>query len=181
MNKPVILCDVDEVLAGLLDEWVYRYNLAYGDDLEVENISSWDLCQHVKPECGKRIYEFLADKDIYRTVAPVKGSIQGISELRKLGRVVFVTSANTATMRGKTRWLEQWGFLDDSPRHSDLILAHDKSLIRGDILIDDGPHNIEAFPGDTILFDQPYNREVDHPYRARTWPEVVEIAKEILG
>lgn len=181
MKIPTILCDVDEVIADLLGEWVRCYNEAYDDDLSLDSLTSWDMSEHVKTECGKDIYAFLADKWIYTRVSPIYGAMQGVRELRRLGRVVFVTSSNPATMHGKVRWLEHYGFLSDDPRHSDLIIAHDKSLIRGDVLIDDGPHNVKAFPGDTILVDRPYNRDLTHPYRATSWEEIVELTAKIVG
>lgn len=181
MTQPTILVDVDEVVADLLGVWLHRYNVRYSDTLAREDIVEWDLTLFVKPECGSNIFSFLGDYAIYDDVSPIAGALRGVKQLRKLGRVVFVSSANTATMAAKVHWLERWGLLEDDPRHSDLVYAHDKSLVRGDLLIDDGPHNVGAFSGDTILFDQYHNRNYSHPRRALNWDGVVHYAQQILG
>lgn len=181
MRQPTILVDVDEVVADLLGTWLHRYNVKYDDRLAREDITEWDLTEFVKPECGDKIYEFLGDYFIYDDVPPIPGALRGVEKLRSLGRVVFVSSANAATMAAKVHWLERWGLLEDDPRHSNLVYAHDKSLVRGDILIDDGPHNVGAFPGETILFDQYHNRSHAHPRRARDWDSVCWYVGELLG
>lgn len=165
-----ILCDVDEVCAALLPEWVRRYNIRWGDDLDCSSVTAWDVCRFVDEECGERVYDILNDPDLYYSVAPVPGALEGVITLRELGyRVVFVSACPPGTMDDKEDWLVRHGFLIDE---NDYVPARDKGLIRGDLLIDDGPHN-----SPTILFDQPHNRHVLHPYRARSWEEVVEFVK----
>lgn len=175
MKDLTILCDVDEVVADLLGEWIRRYNREYGDCLTPGDCTCWDMTQHVVPECGDKIYKFLGDPDIYDDVDPIPGAVEGVRALRAKGhRVVFVTSANPATMRGKVRWLENRDLLDGSPRPSDLIIAHDKSLIRGDVLIDDGLHNVLGSPNTTILFSRAHNLGTYHARRASGWDQVLD-------
>lgn len=178
---PIVLCDVDEVVAELLTEWISRYNEQWKDELSLAEITGWDLRQFVRPECGERIYEIHDEQDIYTRVDEVPGAREGIAALREAGyRVVFVTSSSAATAGQKLQWLAERGFLGGTHKQTDVVTAYDKGLIRGDLLIDDGLHNVEAFDGPTVLFDRPWNRASDHPARARDWQEVVELVKQIL-
>lgn len=58
----------------------------------------------------------------------------------------------------------------------------DKAHLSADFLVDDGPHNIDAYQEagrKTITFDQPYNTQCTG-LRAKNWEEVVEIVKGYL-
>ena len=168
-----ILVDLDGPVANLLDEWLRLYNIDYDDDLLPGQIKSWDMVPYVRESCGKLIYEYL-DGDIYDGVKPVDGALDGIKKLRELGhRVVFVTSAPEGTGDAKYAWLKRHGFLDDGKVSESYIEAHDKSLVRGDILIDDRVENIVRFPGETILWDAPYNRDITHGFRVKNWRDVL--------
>lgn len=176
----VILCDVDEVCADLMTEWVRRYNARWDDTLRPEDITDWDIVRFVKPECGSKVYnELRSGDDIYQGVEPIPGALEGIRELRRTARVVFVTSCVAGSTDNKMRWLFRHGFLPREKTPRDFIAARDKALVRGDILIDDAPHNVSAFPGRTILFSQPHNRAVAHSARANGWTDVVRLAGEL--
>jgi 5'(3')-deoxyribonucleotidase len=53
----------------------------------------------------------------------------------------------------RARWLGRRGF-----RKEDIVFASDKSLVTGDVLIDDGQHNIDSFRGPGVLIARPWNR-----------------------
>ena len=55
----IILVDVDGVVANLADEWIKRYNADWDDNLTKEKIKTWGIVEHIKPECGNRIYEYI--------------------------------------------------------------------------------------------------------------------------
>ena len=182
-----ILVDVDGPVANLPEAWLMRYNQDYNDCLTVDQIDSWDMVRYVKSECGSAIYSYL-DSHIYDFVKPVKGALEGVQELRKAGhRVIFVTSSPEGTGDAKYAWLKRHGFLDargaygDGRVSDDYIEAHDKSLIRGDVLIDDREENVQNFPGNTILFDAPHNRSYEHIRRAFSWDDVLIFARLIFA
>jgi 5'(3')-deoxyribonucleotidase len=179
-DKKTILCDVDEVVAGLLPAWIARYNATWDDNLQLNAITGWHIPDFVKPECGERIYDLL-DATIYESVQPAAEAREGLWALRAMGhRVVFVTSSNAATAGPKMDWLVHHGFATD---RKDIVIAHDKSLVRGDVLIDDGLHNLKAFPGPAILFTQPHNASYTRRglRRANTWADVVRHVCELFA
>lgn len=67
----------------------------------------------------------------------------------------------------------------------DVIIAHDKKLINGDVLIDDGVHNLENAKYKKLLFDQPHNRsynaEENGMIRVHDWNEIYRAICEIAG
>ena len=65
----------------------------------------------------------------------------------------------------------------------DVIVASDKSLVNGDIMIDDGTHNLETTSCDLpILFDRPHNRSYNDfaagMVRVETWDEIYEVVSD---
>lgn len=182
MKKLLIACDVDGVVADLSAEWYRRYNLRYNDDLTPARVTDWDTSKFVKPECGKRIFEILNEPDLYAAVPEIQGAREGVAALRAAGhRVVFVSSCVVGAMDQKYRWLLEHGFVEGAMQggqSKDVIFAHSKDMIRADLLIDDGPHNVEAWPGTAILVDGLYNRHVRTSgfldrHRASDWAEIL--------
>ena len=170
----VIGVDVDDVVADLMPAWLDAYNGQYDDVLRKEDITDWDMTKFVRGICGEKIYDFLVP-GLYDTVPPILGALVGTVQLRAAGhRVVFVTSANQLHPGRKRQWLMEYGFFPDKSHSSiDYVEAYDKSLIKLDMLVDDGPHNIEAVTCQTIIFDQPWNRHLKGR-RAHHWGEVTD-------
>ncbi|NES53370.1 5'-3'-deoxyribonucleotidase, partial [Escherichia coli] len=56
--------------------------------------------------------------------------------------------------------------------HSNVVLCGNKNIIKADIMIDDGIHNLESFEGMKILFDAPHNRNENRFIRVMNWEEI---------
>ena len=189
MDRPVVLCDVDGVVADLLTEWLGRYNVRWGDDLTKEDILAWDLAKFVRPECGNQVFDILWEEDLYDYVSPIEGALEGIHEFREMGcRVVYVTSSNEITAKSKMVWLDLNGFLDKSlppvSQGLDVVIAHDKSLVSGEIMVDDHVGNLLTTQARLpILFAQPHNEIFadDGWCRLDGWEEVVTGIAEWVG
>lgn len=175
--RPVILIDVDSVVADMMPECLKRYNADWSDSLTVEDLTDWDLRKFVKPECGSSIYDYFQDPSLYENCKPVTGAVCGVNVVRSLGgRVVFLTSCLPHSFDAKWEWLKRHGLLDYKHSQPDLIAASDKGLICGDAMVDDGLHNLHAFrSGARILFAQPWNRVGrESPILvAHSWGEVI--------
>lgn len=176
MSK-IIRVDVDGVVADLQLEWLSRINAEYGCDVTCDEITDWNMGLFLPP-VAQDYHKHLHDLTLYEGVQPYAGAQEGISLLRKAGyRVVFVTSSTAAGAYGKMEWLKRYGFLPKGEYiPKDFVSAHDKTLVApGSPLVDDGYHNIQK-EAHGILIDQPWNRQVEYPFRAKTWAEVLEIA-----
>ena len=166
------------MIADTYAVWLARWNTAHPDD-------RIDLAEIYSPRAAANA-AFLAQlsaPDLYRDVQTIGGALEGVSQLRAAGhRLLFVTSCVRGMADQKREWLERHKILDYRPlQHPDLIIAHDKSLIRADVLVDDAAHNFDHWQGRGLLFDAPYNRDarpsrpiqVHTIRRVRSWPQVV--------
>jgi 5'-nucleotidase len=154
-----ILCDIDGVVGCLLEEWLRLYNEDSGDNLSPQDIKTWGVHEFVKPGWEERIYDYLWMDHLYDYVLPFPKAIQSIYELRDWGNtVIFVTSG---LQPAKINWLRRYNLIDHDLWRSDpnWVIATNKSIFKGDIMIDDYPKNLEKFEGDGYLMDAPYNQE----------------------
>ena len=172
----IVACDIDGVVANLMEAWLARYNRDYNDKLTKGMILSWGIDMYVKPECGLKIFQYIEDPAIYDEVWPEPAALRGVMSLREAGhRVVFVTSSTAGASGAKLRWLRRWRFLDESYKSLvDYVEAADKSLVRADVMIDDYFKNLEGFQGKGYLFRQPWNAGVGWPYHIMSWNGVIE-------
>jgi len=185
----IIACDGDGITCDLHPEWLRRYNRDYNDTLTVEQWLSWDAHKYVKPECGKDIYKYLRDPDLYENIVPVAGAVEGVVRLRALGHQIIFVTANTYGMTDqKARWFERWGFCEpkghDLPH--DFVPMFNKNNLDAYLLIDDGAHNVRRWVEEkarpAIMLERPYNmsllNEVPSAFwmkchRAKTWSDIV--------
>jgi len=178
----IVGVDMDGPVADLHTEWYMRYNRDYNDTLDINRVTHWDLHKFVKPECGTKIYDYLRDPDLYEHVPAVKGALETIEKLREAGNeIVFVTAGVLGNLDQKLNWLKQHKFLNPGSRDMrGVIFAYDKQLIRVQLLIDDGPHNIASFGGTGIVWDAPYNQGVGK-YRIKSWADMPALWEKLYG
>jgi 5'(3')-deoxyribonucleotidase len=157
--KPLILgVDVDDTVADFSTEWIRRYNLAYGDNLTVDDVLTWDIDEYTKKCSRNQLFEILREPDFYEHVSPLPRAREGIYKLLAQGhRVVYVTSCTEGTVDQKRDWLLRWGFLTRENKYRDFIAANDKALIGVDVLFDDRVDNVLSFPGKAMLIRSPAN------------------------
>ena len=167
-----ILLDMDGVLCDMLTPWLKAYNKRFDDNLKNEDITDWNVHLFVKPECGLRVYDILKEDMFFQLPEPLPHAVEVCEWLHEGGyELVIVTAAPSRSKMGvydKKEWVAE--YLPFIPEKN-FIATHRKEMVRGDLLFDDGPHNIEAFPGRTCVMDHPYNQEVEGDYRVSNWLE----------
>lgn len=157
----IIFCDLDSTITDMHTPWLTAYNAEYDDALTVEHLTSWNIEKYVK--CGKNIYDIIARPGFFRDVRAFPGAVDGVRALSNDHEVYIVTDTfYPINAKEKMEWCaEHLPFL---PRQR-VILGAAKALLRGNVLIDDAPHNIVAYrsawPNSficTLAF--PYNEHV---------------------
>lgn len=156
----IIGIDVDGVLCDLHTPWLAAYNADYEDTLRAEDCAQYDLAPLTKPACGRKIYDYLNKRDLYKDAPAIDGALEVVLLLKASGhRVVYVTSTGRTLHAQKRQWLEDHGFLDDRGHapHDDLVYMSDKGLFRADVLLEDNPKQLERFQGHRLLLNRPWN------------------------
>lgn len=175
-----LLIDMDSVICDLMTEWHRRYNQEYDDDLCVEKLRCWHTEKYVKPACGMKVYDFLDEPGLFLHLKPLPDALDVMERLSQQFDILIVTSSRTHAFTEKECWVET--HLPFIGKHN-LIFAHRKDMIRGDLLFDDAPHNLLAFQAsgrEVVAMDYPYNRDVPVE-RVRSWLEFESFVERKWG
>ena len=159
MTRLRILFDADDVAETLLEGWVKTLNERYGTTTSVEDVTDWDVSKAFPTLTKQQIYGVLQEDEVWAKLTPMPGAQEYLKRLHDEGHELYmVTATDYRTCRVKIeRILELFPFLDANH----IIIAHNKQMVMGDVLIDDGPHNLVNGPYFRILFDQPHNRGIN--------------------
>lgn len=181
MKKLTILVDMDDVLENLVECWVDELNKKCGSSLCEEDITDWRIAKFFPSLTNEDLFSPLNTAEFWGKIAPMQNAQDILKKLIDDGHTIrIVTASYYATVPAKIkRLLEMYPYL----KWEDVIVASDKSLIFGDIMIDDGTHNLEVTScGLAVLFDRPHNRsyndEAAGMVRVETWDEIYEVVSE---
>lgn len=166
-DKMIIAVDVDDVVFDLVPRWVSLYNEVSGDNLDYTKIDGWKISEMVSPENVSVLFDVLKRDDLYNDMPIIKNSFEVLRDLKEIGghRIIFATAGNHPK---KEMALKEQGFLTDE---CDYVFMKDKGLLRADVLIDDGVHNIKSFKGTGVIFTQPWNKYFKARYRVDNWKQ----------
>ena len=178
MKDITVLIDADDVLWDLLGPWCAWLNEKHGTNVRAEDIEDWDISLYFPSLSREEIFAPSLEEDFWKTVQPKEGAVEYVRKLIDDGFKVYIcTASDYQSIKIKFDWVFKRYF--DYILWSNVIVAQDKGMVKGDILVDDGVHNLEAFSGRKVLMAAPHNRsynaETGEMTRANTWKEVYEI------
>ena len=184
-RKPLILVDCDEVLTSFLSLYRDLHSHINGKTVEHSDFKRFDFTRCVATaEEDDRIWRHLDETPgLVANMPLMDGALAALDELRSIGRVVCVTTPHVGPIfpGERLQWLvDVAGF-----RKADIVMCKDKSLIPGDVFIDDKVKNCESWQrehqrGRAIVFAAPHNRATNLP-RANGWPQAVTLTRRWLG
>jgi 5'(3')-deoxyribonucleotidase len=177
MRKSIGL-DLDTCLNNLEHQWLSDYNRDYNDNLTPEDLLTWDTWKYVKPECGKKIYDYLKKPGYFKNLSPQPYAQETVKWLSQYFDLYIVTAYHASTCQDKTDFI-----LANYPEINErnIIFLNNKGLIMLDYLVDDGPHNVEVFKGKSILMDMAYNKFLGNKYiRCHDFRDVKKYFEEVL-
>lgn len=183
----VILVDMDDVLECLIEAWVERLNEKYNRNVSPENVVEWDVCVYFPGLTKEQVHSPLFEDDFWKSVKPKDGAMEYVSKLHSEGFSIYiVTSSHYSTVQNKFRdaLFPYFPFID----YNHIIVCNAKQLVRGNVLIDDGVHNL--LDSDTlkatyskILFSANHNKyfncDKTDIYRVNNWNEAYEIVERL--
>jgi len=186
-SKPIILLDMDDVLAQCMQRLIELVNERFSLSIKKEEVRDFYLekeVQRIRPELTwQEICAPLREPDFFRNLDIMDGAQEGVERLSKLGEVVIVTSTPVAltganAFTDKFLWLE--ANFPSRFTEKDIIFTKRKELVTGDVLIDDAPHNVAVYPGKAIIFSAPWNRHLFGRPRAENWEELPDLCSKVL-
>jgi 5'(3')-deoxyribonucleotidase, cytosolic type len=171
----LILLDQDNVLADFESGFRRHWRNRFGEDAPIEGKEHLFYIRDRLPEhLQAYAAELYGTVGFFESLPPVSGAVEAARALLAAGHDVRICTAPVNQYRycagEKIAWVEQHLGTEWTRR---VIIAKDKTWVRGDILIDDKP-NIEG----TLpplwrhrLYDAPHNRHLDVPRIVWTKPD----------
>ncbi|MDR2949344.1 MAG: 5'(3')-deoxyribonucleotidase [Prevotella sp.] len=166
-----VLVDMDGVLADVYSQFS---RLELGETGTVIDIES--LYGKLESEAFPNYEKHVRSTNFFRTAPVIPDSVGGLKYLNEKYNVLIVSSATEFpdSLKEKVEWLnEHFPFI----KWQQIILCGTKNSIKGDIMIDDHPKNLDYFEGKKILFSQPHNMYMvkDDCTRVNTWQDIINI------
>jgi 5'(3')-deoxyribonucleotidase len=174
-----ILIDSDGILSNFVGGLLARVNIETGLDLQHDDCRQWDISKAFGLD-WPYLTSIVEHPGFCASLLPYPGAVEAVRELDLRHDVYCVTSPFSGPhwMPERTAWLrEHFGF-----DKSHVIHAYTKRLVFGDLLLDDKPETVggwaDAWPGDALLWDAPWNQGADigRGRRVFSWQEVIEAA-----
>ena len=163
-RKLLILVDMDNVIADQrLGFYTALEKYPHVTLPSLETLKEFDIELNFDRKHHKFIRSIRHRKNFFRSLPIIAGAKAGLDRLLNLGHDVRLVTAPTWEWKHcvpeKYAWVEKQLGRDWCGR---MLMTRDKTLICGDILIDDAPdvQGVREPLWEHVLYDQPYNRSV---------------------
>jgi len=183
MERLRILVDMDDTIENLSEAWVEYLNKEHGTSVKHRDITSWQMSDFFPELTAEQVYAPLYEEEFWKTVKPLKDAAKVLERLMNAGHEIYIVTASdyrTVKMKMENVLFRHFPFLN----WSNVIVANDKQIIQGDVLIDDGVHNLENSKCVKFLMDAPHNRWYDEKannmIRVLDWI-VIEVYVSVLS
>lgn len=173
---PIILVDQDNVLA---DQRLGFYNVLEREYPHIarpplDALDEFDIELSFPEEHRSLITSLRLMKGFFRSLPEIPGAREGLERLQKRYKHVWIVTAPTWTwahcIPEKYAWIEERLGSEWCGR---TILARDKTLVHGDVLIDDNPSiiGVRTPTWHHMIYAQPYNERGKDATRV-TWESI---------
>ncbi|XP_033988923.1 5'(3')-deoxyribonucleotidase, mitochondrial-like isoform X1 [Trematomus bernacchii] len=177
-----VLVDMDGVLADFEGGFLKKYRAKYPEDPFIslqDRRGFWVSTQYgqLRSDLCEKAISIWESKDFFMELEPLPGGLEAVREMAQMENTdVFICTSPINHIQHcpyeKYAWVEQHlgqGFLEQ------VILTRDKTVISGDILIDDKPDILGVDPDPTwehILFTACHNKHLSPPQkRLLSWAD----------
>jgi len=170
----IILIDMDDTIEQLSLGWINYLNDRYGTHTAFEDHNHWNMSLAFPTLTREQVYAALDDEALWSYVKPIPGAPETLKRLTDEGHKIYIVTASGYTRIAAKmdqvlfRYFPFIGW-------EQVIITQNKHLIAGDVLIDDGVHNLQGGNYRKILFHARYNADFDEKsvgaVRVYNWDE----------
>lgn len=178
-----ILVDMDDTVASMLKGLCAEANLYFDLSLQPEDFVNWDFykCPAVVDVITpKKLWSVAAKEGFYQRLLPIPNAVEMLHYMAKTYEIVFVSSPlpdSPTCVFDKEAWLVAYMHFPYKT-----IFTRYKYMVQGDLLIDDGGHNVEEWDGPALIKDSPHNQYLvkENTLRFSDWKKVPSLIKALI-
>jgi len=156
-----LIVDMDDVIADATGQFISLYERDFGIRVLRESLN------HLE----EAILRYVIEPGFFRKMTPNENSQEVLERLNQKYALFIVSAAMEfpLSLSEKQDWLrEHFPFLT----WKQIVFCGSKSIVHGDYMIDDLPHNLETFNGEKFIYTAPHNLQFDQFQRLNNWNEV---------
>jgi 5'-nucleotidase len=177
----LILVDMDATIADFENGFLRKWRDLYPDDyyIPIEDRTTYKIEDQYPEKFLEKVSSIMKLPGFFYAMDPIPGSIEALQEMILMGYEVFICTSPIKENRDCV--LEKYDWVHNNLGEgwlNRLIITKDKTILRGDYLIDDRPDidGVCQSVWEHILFDQPYNRANKSKRRLNwsNWKEVID-------
>ncbi|MBO7364928.1 MAG: hypothetical protein J6U26_06340 [Lachnospiraceae bacterium] len=180
----VILVDMDDTIEHLLVPWTECLNRKYGKNVRLTDVKCWNMQVTYPDLTTEEIFSPLDEDSFWDAVTPIEGAPEALKRLMDRGHEVYIVTATpyqSVAAKMERVLFRYFPFI----RWDHVIVASNKQMIRADVLVDDGYHNLLGGSYRKILMDAQCNRMYDEKkagmFRVKDWAEAERLILEWEG
>lgn len=186
MKNKTICCDIDGTV-GDLGKAIMPYINKLHPNAKVEDITNYGLEDFLTKKQIENMFRDFKQSKSNLNMQVIQGSIWASHEIRNMGnKLYFITARNQypEITEETMRWLtdNKYSFDGVATRQTDKYPICKELGV--DLVIDDNPKIIEDMSSagiPSLLFDQPWNQEVEewaYVKRVKSWFEIADLFKK---
>lgn len=175
-----ILIDMDDVMADAVARFLEWYERDFGVTISREKLHGTKLRDIVPPEHSQTVLMYPHQKGFFKDLPVIEDSKEVIEAMNNKYEVFIVSAAMEFkhSLYEKFEWLdEHFPFIPWKRR----VFCGDKSIAKGDVLIDDHDFNLSVFAGRPIVFTAPHNVHYTQYERMDKWKDANKFFDELLS
>ena len=182
MNKKIILVDMDGVLSDFegrfLEEWKKKF--PHHPHVPLEERETFYLEENYPGGLEKDIKSIFSAPGFFENLDAIPGGKEAITKMQSLGHEVIICTSPISNYENcvleKYHWVEKNLGYEWTKK---MIVTKDKTLVYGDILIDDRPEHVglKKPVWKHVLFEAPYNKNVPDKQRITwdNWEKILDL------
>lgn len=182
----IVLFDMDDVLCDHEGDFLKRWRERHPDlpHIPLERRHCFKITRQYLSECGATadlVKNIRCAPGFVAALTPIPGALEAVREITARGHATYLCTApmngNPTCASEKFEWVVRHL---GQEYHDRVIITNDKTLVRGDLLIDDKPEIRGALvpTWEQVLYDFAYNRGVTGKRRI-TWDNWREVLTEL--
>lgn len=182
MNKKIILVDMDGVLADFetrfLEDWKKKF--PHLPHVPLEKREKFYTMEDYPSGLEKEIDSIYSTPGFFQNLDTIRGGKEALAKMQALGHKVFICTSPIS--KYETCVLEKYHWVSNNLGYEwtkKMILTKDKTIIFGEILIDDKPEHkgLRKPSWKHVLFDAPYNKHVKTKLRItwENWEKILDL------
>jgi 5'-nucleotidase len=193
VKSRIILVDQDDVIARYKARFFEIWKKKHPERPQINPYSSHKPYieeLYESKQDRRRIEAIMTKKGFFKSIKPEPGAIKALHEMATLGHQVFICTSPLLYIGGrpvmnlnceseKREWI--YKHLKAHRQNLHVIITTDKTLVRGDFLIDDNPspRGLLKPSWEHILYDRSYNKNVKN-LRRLNWSNWKTILPELV-